>query len=37
VNELEQRYLPAETMARYDKSLGVYDPRIGHAGKLAAE
>jgi len=27
VNALEQKYLPAETMARYDNSLGVYDPR----------
>ncbi len=29
VQELEQRYLPAETMARYENSLGVYDPRTG--------
>lgn len=25
--EMEQRYLPAETMARYDQSIGIYDPR----------
>jgi 2-methylisocitrate lyase-like PEP mutase family enzyme len=36
VNALEQKYLPAETMARYDNSIGVYDPRVGHAGKQAA-
>ncbi|MBM3567413.1 MAG: isocitrate lyase/PEP mutase family protein [Alphaproteobacteria bacterium] len=27
VQELEQRYLPPETLERYDRSLGVYDPR----------
>jgi len=36
VNELEQKYLPAESMARYENSIGVYDPRVGHAGNLAA-
>jgi 2-methylisocitrate lyase-like PEP mutase family enzyme len=25
--ELEQKFLPAETMARYDQSIGIYDPR----------
>jgi 2-methylisocitrate lyase-like PEP mutase family enzyme len=35
VTEMEQQYLPAETMARYDQSLGVYDPRVGHQGKPA--
>jgi 2-methylisocitrate lyase-like PEP mutase family enzyme len=30
VNELEQRYLSPETLARYDASIGVYDPRVGH-------
>jgi 2-methylisocitrate lyase-like PEP mutase family enzyme len=34
VLELEQRYLSPETLARYDRSLGVYDPRVGH-GELA--
>ena len=36
VMELEKRYLPAETLSRYDQSLGVYDPRVGHAGKPKA-
>ncbi|UQR68107.1 isocitrate lyase/PEP mutase family protein [Bradyrhizobium sp. C-145] len=27
VHELEQKYLPAEALARYDNSIGVYDPR----------
>src|SRR5262249_31800280 len=27
--ELEKRYLPADTMERYEKSLGTYDPRTG--------
>jgi len=29
MRELEQQYLPADHQARYDKSLGVYDPREG--------
>jgi 2-methylisocitrate lyase-like PEP mutase family enzyme len=33
VNELEQKYLPAETLSRYDNSLGVYDPRVGQAAR----
>jgi len=39
VQELEQQFLPAETMARYDNSLGVYDPRASReaARKTAAE
>lgn len=39
IMELEKQYLPAETMARYEQSIGVYDPRVGHAGrnKAAAE
>jgi hypothetical protein len=32
--ELEEKYLPAETMARYENSIGVYDPRVGHMGKI---
>jgi 2-methylisocitrate lyase-like PEP mutase family enzyme len=32
VRELEERYLPAETLNRYDQSLGVYDPRTGQQG-----
>jgi 2-methylisocitrate lyase-like PEP mutase family enzyme len=32
--EMEQRYLPAETMARYEQSIGVYDPRVGHMGRV---
>lgn len=31
VLELEQRYLPPDRMQRYDQSIGVYDPRVGHA------
>jgi hypothetical protein len=31
---LEKRYLSEESLARYDQSIGVYDPRVGH-GKLA--
>ena len=27
VHELEERYLPAEALARYDSSIGEYDPR----------
>jgi 2,3-dimethylmalate lyase len=34
VMELEKRYLSEESLARYDQSIGVYDPRVGH-GKLA--
>ncbi len=36
VEALERRYLPAERMARYDRSIGVYDPRTGQAGAAAA-
>lgn len=38
VTELEQKYLSPETLARYDQSIGVYDPRVGHgsAGKQQA-
>jgi hypothetical protein len=32
--EMEKRYLPAETMVRYEQSLGVYDPRVGHMGRV---
>jgi 2-methylisocitrate lyase-like PEP mutase family enzyme len=32
VAELERRYLSPEQLARYDQSIGVYDPRVGHAG-----
>lgn len=35
--ELEQRYLPAETMARYEQSIGTYDPRVGRVGKTEAK
>ena len=34
VTELEGRYLSAEQLARYEDSIGVYDPRIGHSGAL---
>jgi 2-methylisocitrate lyase-like PEP mutase family enzyme len=27
VSEMERKYLPAETLSKYDNSLGVYDPR----------
>lgn len=32
VVEWEKRYLPQELLERYDRSLGIYDPRIGHKG-----
>jgi len=34
VSELEEKYLSPEKLARYDQSLGVYDPRVGHAGAV---
>ena len=34
VAELEEKYLSPETLARYEQSLGVYDPRIGHMGAV---
>src|SRR5262245_29804343 len=33
VAELEARYLSPEKLARYDHSIGVYDPRVGHMGQ----
>jgi 2-methylisocitrate lyase-like PEP mutase family enzyme len=33
VAELEKKYLQPEKMERYDSTLGVYDPRVGHKGK----
>jgi 2-methylisocitrate lyase-like PEP mutase family enzyme len=36
VMDLEKKYLSEESLARYDQSLGVYDPRVGH-GKLAKQ
>lgn len=40
LTELEERYLPAEQIARYDQSIGVYDPRgrttIGSSAKKTA-
>jgi 2-methylisocitrate lyase-like PEP mutase family enzyme len=33
VHALEQRYLPAERMERYEQSVGVYDPRVGQNAK----
>lgn len=33
--ETEKQSLPAETMARYEQSIGVYDPRVGHMGRVA--
>lgn len=27
IQEMEQKYLPAETLERYDQTLGLYDPR----------
>lgn len=32
VAELEAKYLSADKLARYEQSIGVYDPRVGHAG-----
>lgn len=37
VSELEAKYLSPETLARYERSIGTYDPRVGHAGRLARE
>jgi 2-methylisocitrate lyase-like PEP mutase family enzyme len=34
VVEWEKKYLPQETLDKYDQSLGLYDPRIGHEGQL---
>jgi 2-methylisocitrate lyase-like PEP mutase family enzyme len=33
IYELEERYLPAESLARYDNSIGVYDPRDSSKSK----
>lgn len=33
VVEWEKKYLSAEKLERYDQSLGVYDPRVGHQTK----
>lgn len=33
VVEWEQKYLPSEELNKYDQSLGVYDPRVGHTTK----
>ncbi|MGE0724858.1 MAG: oxaloacetate decarboxylase [Alphaproteobacteria bacterium] len=35
IAELERKYLSADVRARYDSSIGVYDPRVGHAPKRA--
>ncbi|MCC7274951.1 MAG: isocitrate lyase/PEP mutase family protein, partial [Alphaproteobacteria bacterium] len=35
ISELEKKYLSADTLARYENSIGVYDPRVGHAPKRA--
>jgi hypothetical protein len=35
IQEMEKAYLPAETMTRYENSLGVYDPRVGHSKRNA--
>lgn len=32
VAELEAKYLSPERLARYEQSIGVYDPRVGHGG-----
>jgi 2-methylisocitrate lyase-like PEP mutase family enzyme len=32
VSELEAKYLGADQLARYEDSIGVYDPRVGHSG-----
>jgi 2-methylisocitrate lyase-like PEP mutase family enzyme len=37
VLEMEKKYLPAERMERYDQSIGVYDPRVGHRGSIARD
>lgn len=33
VVEWEKKYLPQETLEKYESSLGVYDPRVGHKSK----
>jgi 2-methylisocitrate lyase-like PEP mutase family enzyme len=33
VTELEKKYLPPESMEKYDSSIGEYDPRVGHKSK----
>ena len=30
--EWEKKYLPAEQLDKYDGSIGLYDPRVGHKG-----
>ena len=30
VVEWEKKYLSPEQLAKYEKSLGLYDPRVGH-------
>ena len=34
VVEWEKKYLSPEKLEKYDQSLGVYDPRVGHQGKI---
>ena len=33
IAEWEKKYLPPEKMEKYDSSIGVYDPRVGHKSK----
>jgi 2-methylisocitrate lyase-like PEP mutase family enzyme len=33
VPELEKKYLTPETLEKYDRSIGIYDPRVGHQSK----
>jgi glyceraldehyde-3-phosphate dehydrogenase (NAD(P)) len=35
VVEWEKKYLSPEKLEKYDQSIGVYDPRVGHQGKDA--
>jgi 2-methylisocitrate lyase-like PEP mutase family enzyme len=34
VVKLEEKYLPAEELEKYEKSSGLYDPRSGRAGEI---
>jgi 2-methylisocitrate lyase-like PEP mutase family enzyme len=35
--ELEEKYLPAEMMEKYEQSIGVYDPRAGQKGRKTSQ
>jgi hypothetical protein len=33
VVEWEKKYLPQDTLDKYEQTLGEYDPRVGHEGR----